>query len=56
MTKPKSTMVFRVKPNIDKIVKAIIIESGIAAPTNNEFRNPIVNIKTIITNTIPKIM
>ena len=43
-------------PKADKIVKAINIDSGIAAPTNNELRNPIVNINTIITNTIPKMM
>ena len=56
ITNPKSTIVFKVNPKADKMVNAINIESGIAAPTNNEFRNPIVNIKTIITNTIPKIM
>ena len=56
ITNPKSTIVFKVNPKADKIVNAINIESGIAAPTNNEFRNPMVNIKTIITNTIPKII
>ena len=56
ITNPKSTIVFKVNPKAERIVKAINIESGIAAPTNNEFRNPIVNINTIITKTIPKIM
>ena len=49
-------MVFRVNPNIDKMAKAIIIDNGMAAPTNKELRNPIVNINTIITKMIPKIM
>ena len=56
ITSPKSTIVFKVKPNADKILNAINIDNGIAAPTNNEFRNPIVNINTIITSTIPKII
>ena len=56
ITNPNNTIVFNVNPKADNIAKAISIESGIAAPTKSEFRNPIVNIKTIITNTIPKII
>ena len=56
ITKPKRTMVFKVNPKADRILNAINIDSGIAAPTNSEFRNPMVNINTIITSTIPKIM
>ncbi|MNE29938.1 hypothetical protein D3C80_1234350 [compost metagenome] len=56
ITNPKSTMVFKVSPNADRILKAINMDRGIAAPTNKEFLSPIVNINTIITNTIPKIM
>ena len=56
ITKPKSTMVFKVNPNADRILNAINIDKGIAAPTNKEFLNPMVNINTIITNTIPKMM
>ena len=56
ITNPKSTIVFRVNPKAERMVNAIIIESGMAAPTNSEFLNPMVNIRTIITKTIPKIM
>ena len=56
ITNPNKTMVFNVNPNADNIANAINIESGIAAPTNNEFRNPMVNINTIITRIIPKII
>ena len=56
ITRPNKTMVFRVKPKAERMVNAINIDNGIAAPTNKEFRKPIVNISTIITNTIPKIM
>ena len=56
ITNPKRTIVFSVKPKAERILNAINIESGIAAPTNKELRKPIVNINTIITNTIPKIM
>ena len=38
------------------MAKAIIIDNGMAAPTNKELRNPIVNINTIITRMIPKII
>ncbi|MNS03867.1 hypothetical protein D3C72_352130 [compost metagenome] len=56
ITNPKSTIVFKVSPNADRILKAINIDKGIAAPTNKEFLSPMVNINTIITSTIPKIM
>ena len=56
ITNPNKTIVFNVNPNAERIVNAINIDNGIAAPTNKEFRNPMVNIKTIITSTIPKIM
>ena len=56
ITNPNKTIVFNVNPKAESMAKAIIIDSGIAAPTNKEFRNPMVNINTIITRIIPKIM
>src|SRR6187402_1543149 len=56
ITNPKRTMVLSVNPNAERILNAINIDNGMAAPTNKEFLSPIVNINTIITSTIPKIM
>ena len=56
ITNPNKTIVFKVNPKAERILNAINIESGIAAPTKSEFLNPMVNINTIITSTIPKIM
>ena len=56
ITNPNKTIVFKVNPKAERILNAINIESGIAAPTKSEFLNPIVNINTIITSTIPKMM
>ena len=56
MTNPNRTMVFRVKPKAERINSDNSIDSGMANPTNNAFRNPKKNIKTKTTRITPKMI
>ena len=55
-TKENNTMVFRVTPKAFRIRKDIIIESGMATPTNNAFLSPKKNSSTKTTSITPKII
>ena len=55
-TNENSTMVLKVTPSEFKIKKLMNMESGIATPTNNAFRNPRKNNNTPTTSNTPKMM
>ncbi len=56
MINPKRTMVFKLCPNMLKIMSDINMDIGMAKPTNMAFLNPKKNIKTVTTKITPKIM